>query len=91
MDTNALLTLLAQIIGSSAAITLSVDLLRRYVLPKLPRAAYPIVAYSLGLIAEYLLTLTTGQSNPVRAAFIMAGSHILKEWVSTLKEHGLNG
>lgn len=91
METTALLVLVSQIVGSSAAIALSVSALRTYVLPKLPRAAYPLLAYSLGLFAEYLFTVATGDSDPVRAGFIMAGSHILREWVNTFQEHGATG
>lgn len=86
-----LLTKLIEVLGSSAGVALTVSLLRTYVMPRIPRAVVPLVAYALGAVAEYLLSLATGTVDPVRGALIMMGAGHLREWITTIQQHGVTG
>lgn len=82
---------LVQVLGGASAIALTVSALREYVLPRLPRTVYPLIAYTLAWALEFGQSYFTGNVDPLRgAAWMVLAGHV-REWVSTFQQHGASG
>jgi len=64
---------------------------RKYVVPKVPRAAIPVAVMLLGYGADFLVSMATGTTmSPLGGVLIGSAAIALREIVTTLQEHGIN-
>ena len=85
------LILLLQGLAGGAAVSGVMAIIRKY-LDKIPRASIPFLLVVLASVADYLTSLATGQSmSPLMVTLYTTLAVYLREIMTTVKEHGLNG